>query len=128
MKKVLLLIILAIGGYQLYQHKFNTPYLGEWHPDIEKFMATAVANGATEAQKPFIQQALSNTKVSITKDKFTFTFPNLSGGFDYKVEKQADGCFHFTIDQAGGAVGCINDNELALTLDSNRTTEYFIKQ
>lgn len=128
MKKILLLIIFAIGGYQLYQQKFSTPYLGEWHPDVDKFMATAVANGATEAQKPFIKQALSNTKVSITNDKFTFTFPNLSGGFDYKVEKQSDGCFHFVIDQAGGAVGCIENDKLALTLDSNGNTEYFIKK
>ncbi len=131
MKKVLLLIIFTVCGYLLYQQKLSNPYLGEWRPNVDKAMAlaaTAESDGATEEQIKIFKDVAENSTISITKDKFTFSFHKNSGDFNYKVEKQSDGCFHFTIEQVDGAVGCIENNELALTLDSSGNTQYFIKK
>lgn len=124
MKKILLLIVLAIGGYQLYQQKFSAPYLGEWLPSPDLYITKHFPNGVNDQQREIINKTISQFKMSITKDKFSINDPSERGVFVYTVEKQPNGCFLFTYTQSENAMACIKDKNMTFTFNSNGEEQY----
>ena len=126
-KKLLLLIILSFAGYKAYTTYFISPLIGEWQPDKEFFLHKAYESGVTAEQESFLIATLDKLKLSITKEKIKFTFPNMSGEFDYKADKTSADCYNINIKDIGHSSACLKDGKLEMTNIETGSIELFNK-
>ncbi len=127
MKKLVVLLILAVAGYNIYTHYFTFPLLGEWQPDKDAFMQRAYAQGVTAEQEQLLLTALDKLRLSITDDKITIRLFERSGEFDYEAKKSRTDCYTLDIKGLGTADACLKEGKLEMTNVDTGVVETFNK-
>lgn len=127
MKKLVVLLILAVAGYKIYTGYFTFPLLGEWQPDKEAFMQRAYEHGVTAAQEQILLAALDKLRLSITEEKIKIQLFERSGEFDYEAKKSGADCYSLDIKGLGTADACIKEGQLEMTNVDSGVVEIFNK-
>ena len=117
LKYLVLLAAVAFGGYKAYLFYTATPLEGDWQPNKEFFLKTLAQRGVTVTpeQDRALAQAMRNMKLTITTDKLSFAYPNISGDYAYTAKPTKDNCFDIDATKLGHLIACRKENQLELT-------------
>jgi hypothetical protein len=115
MAKLVLVVLIAIGGYMTYQKYHADPLYGEWVLDVETMSRQLAAQGTPEASINIFVSKNNNglTKMVISRDKMVITSMGKENEFSYTVTSKTGKCTKAKVNAILELVEyCVNGNTL----------------